>query len=243
MDSEQTSQQEYSVDDSRPRTVKDFDTDDQPRERAEKYGCGVLPTADLFAIVLRTGLPGKPITELCRDIMRANEGSLRKLERRDRRELLKIKGIGKTKAIQIEAVMEIARRFGSETPLERTVIRSKEDIDRLMRYKIANLPHEEIWIILLDRANQVISTRRMTSGSSTATVFDVKAIIKNALLENAEGLVLCHNHPSGNLRPSAQDDDITRICRDACNMMQLRMLDHVILSNVDSYSYHDNGRL
>lgn len=241
---EESAAREYSEEETpRPRTVKEFDADDQPRERAEKFGCGVLPTADLFAIVLRTGLPGKPVTELCRDIMRANDGSLQKLERRDRRELLKIKGIGKTKAIQIEAVMEIARRFGSEIPLERPVIKDKNDIDRLMRHKIANLPHEEIWIILLDRGNHVISTRRMTSGSATSTVFDVKAVIKNALLEDAEGLVLCHNHPSGCLRPSPQDDQITRICREACALMQIRMLDHVILSHIDSYSYHDNGRL
>lgn len=228
---------------SHPRTVKELDSDDQPREKAEKYGCGALSTADLWALVLRTGLPGKPITDLCRDIMRQNDGSLHALERRDRREMLKIKGIGKTKAIQIEAVMEIVRRYCAEMPTERVQIRSSVDIDRIMRHEIANLPHEEIWVVLLNRSNHVIGTKKITSGSATASVFDVKAIMKNAILENAEGLILCHNHPSGNLNPSPQDDQITRQCKQAAETLQLRMLDHVILSPAGCYSYADSSRL
>lgn len=229
--------------DVRPKTVKELDVDDQPREKAEKYGCGSLSTADLWALILRTGLPGKPITELCRDLMRENDGRLHNLERRDRREILQIKGIGKTKAIQIEAVLEIVRRYCNEDLSERPVISCANDIDRLMRHRIANLGHEEIWVVLLNRKNAVISTRRITSGSATASVFDVKAVMKNAILENAEGLVLCHNHPSGNLRPSVQDDQITRACREACETLQLRMLDHLIIAPQGYYSYLDESRL
>lgn len=234
---------EHEEEQQKPRTVKEFDSDDQPREKAEKYGCGALSTADLWALVLRTGLSGKPVTELCRDMMRANDGSLHNLERRDRREILQIKGIGKTKAIQIEAVMEIVRRYCDEKLSERPQIRMSADIDRLMRHRIANLPHEEVWVILLNRSNHVIRTRRITSGSATASVFDIKAIMKNAILENAEGLILCHNHPSGNLRPSVQDDDITRQCRAAADTLQLRLLDHVIISSAGYYSYSDESRL
>ena len=139
--------------DVRPKTVKELDVDDQPREKAEKYGCGSLSTADLWALILRTGLPGKPITELCRDLMRENDGRLHNLERRDRREILQIKGIGKTKAIQIEAVLEIVRRYCNEELSERPVISCANDIDRLMRHRIANLGHEEIWVVLLNRKN------------------------------------------------------------------------------------------
>lgn len=227
----------------RPRTVKELDADDQPREKAEKHGCGALSTADLWALILRTGLPGKPITELCRDLMRENGGRLHDLERRDRREILKIKGIGKTKAIQIEAVMEIVRRYCGEELSERPCVASSADIDRLMRHRIANLDHEEIWVILLNRRNTVISVRRITSGSATASVFDVKNVMKNAILENAEGLILCHNHPSGNLRPSPQDDGITRVCREACATLEIRMLDHLIISSEGYYSYLDEGRI
>lgn len=228
---------------SRPKTVKELDIDDQPREKAEKLGCTALSTADLWALILRTGLPGKPITDLCRDLMRENDGRLHNLERRDRREILKIKGIGKTKAIQIEAVLEIVRRYCNEELSERPVITCSRDIDKLMRHRIANLGHEEIWVILLNRKNAVTGIRRMTSGSATASVFDVKAVMKNAILENAEGIVLCHNHPSGNLRPSPEDDNITRICREACETLQLRMLDHLILGPQGYYSYLDESRL
>lgn len=228
---------------SRPMTVKDFDVDDQPREKALKLGVGALSTADLWALVLRTGLPGKPITELCRDLMRQNQGSIHNLERRDRRELLKIKGIGTTKAIQIEAVMEIVRRYCREELSERPRIRQSSDIDRVLRYRIANLPHEEIWVMLLNRSNHVISTERLTSGTATASVFDVKTVIKMALLENAEAIVLCHNHPSGALIPSPQDDEITRACKAAAELFRIRFLDHLIFAASGYYSYCDHGRL
>ncbi len=224
-------------------TVKDMNPEDQPREKAEKHGCSVLSTPDLLALILRTGTPGSPITKLCREIMDFCGGSLHELERRDRRELLKIKGIGKTKAIQIEAVMEIVRRYSNELLTPRTPIRSSTDIDRIMRQRIGNLPHEEIWVILLNRANQVISTRRSTSGSAVASIFDIKNIVKNAVLENAQAIILCHNHPSGNLRPSRSDDEITTTCKRACELLDIKMLDHVILSSRGYYSYADECRL
>ena len=225
------------------KTVKDLDPDDQPRERAIRHGCGQLPTADLWALILRTGIPGKPVTELCRDIMRENCGLIHNLERRDRRELLKIKGLGITKVIQIEAVLELMRRYSAEVPGERPIIRSSEDIDSLMRPRIANLPHEEIWIVLLNRQNSVLSMRKISSGSAVATVFDIKSIIRHAILESAEGMILCHNHPSGNLTPSREDDLITAKCKLACETMEIRMLDHLIISLQGKYSYNDMGRL
>lgn len=225
------------------RTVKDFDPDDQPREKAEKHGCGVLSVPDLWAIILRTGLPGKPITELCRDLMRENGGKLHNLERRTRKELRNIKGIGLTKSIQIEAVMELMRRYAEEEPLQEQQITSSETIFRRMRYKIGNLAHEEIWILLLNRRNQVIKEICLSSGTSTASLFDVKAAIKHAILENAEGIILTHNHPSGGTVPSESDNKITRELKQASDFMRIKMLDHVIVTAGAFYSYHDNNRL
>lgn len=227
----------------RPMTVKEMDPDDQPREKAMKHGCKVLPTADLWALILRTGLPGKPITEMCRDLMRACDGRLFNLERMERRQLMAVKGIGATKALQIEAVMEIIRRYCSETVGERVKIRSSKDIYEVMRHEIGNLPHEEIWALFLNRANEVIGRERITQGSSVASVFDMRKILKEALLRNAEGLVLCHNHPSGNLTPSPQDDSITRKMKSGCEAMDLRFLDHLIVSADGFYSYCDQSRL
>lgn len=191
-------------------TVKDFDPEDQPREKAEKHGCGVLSIPELWALILRTGTPGNPITELCRGLMKQNAGSLHRLERRTRRELRDIKGIGTTKSIQIEAVMELIKRYcDEEIPLEESISSSQQIYNR-MRHKIGNLDHEEVWVMLLNRRNQVIKELQLTTGTSTASLFDVKTAIKQALLENAEGVILTHNHPSGGTKPSSQDDKITQ---------------------------------
>ena len=201
-------------DDPRPPTIKERDPEDRPMERAISHGCGVLSVSDLWALVLRTGQPGKPITELCREMMKS-VGTLHTLQRRSRKQLMSFKGIGITKAIQIEAVMELVNR----------------------------LPHEEIWVLYLNRRNQVTSKMMVTSGTATSSVFDLKKILKHALLEDAQGVVMCHNHPSGNLLTSPQDDSITRSLKRACDTMELRFLDHVVITASGFYSYRDNGKL
>lgn len=223
--------------------IKDRDAADQPRERALAHGCSSLSTPDLWALVLRTGLPGKPVTELCRDLMRLNGQSLHTLERRSHKELRGIKGIGTTKAIQIEAVMELIRRYNLEEPASNPQIKSSADIYSIMGPKIGNLPHEEMWVLMLNRSNRVVKLQRLTSGGTSNTVFDVKLMLKSALLENAEAIVLCHNHPSGNLNPSAADDSITRLCKQACSTMQISMLDHLIITAKGFFSYADHSRL
>ncbi len=228
-------------------TIKEMSKDERPRERAINHGIGSLTTAELLAIILRTGQPGLPITDLCRQLMGDNDNSLLRLARRTRSELMLTKGIGAAKALQVEAMMEIMRRYHLELTESSTrqlhSIKTSQSIYERMRYRIANLDHEEVWIMLLNRRNQVIKEFQLTTGSSVASVFDTKMIIKRALLEGAEGLVMCHNHPSGNLRPSPQDDNITRKLNEACRTMDLRMLDHVILSVDGFYSYCDQGRL
>ena len=227
----------------RPLTVKDMDVDDQPRERALKYGISTLSTPDLWALILRTGLPGKPITQLCRDLMRDNEQSLFKLERKSLKEIMTTKGIGQTKGLQILAAMEITRRYNREKVGEKYIITSSQAIYDLMRSEIGNLSHEEIWAIYLGRRNDVILKKRISTGSATASIFDVKSILKEALLIDAQGLALVHNHPSGNLVPSGPDDQITRKMKEGAQIMDLRMVDHLIISASGFYSYYDSGRL
>ncbi len=227
------------------RTIKEMSKDERPRERAINHGIGALTTAELLAIILRTGQPGLPITDLCRQLMDDNGNSLLRLERRSRGELMLTKGIGAAKALQVEAMMEVMRRYQQELTDTRggMIIKSWGDIENRMRPRIANLDHEEVWIMLLNRRNEVIKEFRLTSGSSIASVFDSKMVIKRALLEDAQGIVMCHNHPSGNLIPSPQDDNITRKLNEACKTMDLRFLDHVIVTVNGSYSYADKGRL
>ncbi len=226
-----------------PLAVKDLTPEEQPRERALKHGVGVLSTSELWAIILRTGSQGNPITQLCRDMMNANDGKMHLLMRRSRNELLQIKGIGTTKLIQIEAVMELIKRYQAETIGERPKISMSNDVWDIMRYENGNLNHEEIWVLYLNQRNEVLCKKRLTSGTTTASLFDVKPIIKEALLSEAVGVILCHNHPSGNLLPSIPDDKITERLRDACKTFELRLLDHVIVTSDGHYSYRDQGRI
>lgn len=228
-------------------TIKDMNEEERPQERALTYGIQSLTTAELLALILRVGQPGMPITDLCRQLMKDNENSLLTLERRSREELMLTKGIGKTRALQVEAIMEIMRRYQRESIDQASgktrKISSSKDIHERMRYRIANLDHEEIWVILLNNKNDVVKEFRATSGSAVASVFDSKMIIKRALLENATALAMCHNHPSGNLLSSTQDDQITRKLREACRSMDIRMIDHVIVTPFGYYSYADEGKL
>ncbi|MBO5748553.1 MAG: DNA repair protein RadC [Muribaculaceae bacterium] len=223
--------------------IKDMDKEDTPREKAEKFGCGVLSVAELWALILRTGTVGMPITQLCRELMQNNDNRLTTLERRDRKELLEIKGLGRTKAIQIEAVMEIIRRYNREGLGDKPTIRCSADIYELMHTIIGNKPHEEIWALMLNRRNQVVKRYQASRGGTNATVFDTKMVLKEAILENASSLILCHNHPSGNINPSPQDDQITQQCKTACQAMDIRMLDHVIVTANGYYSYNDQNKL
>lgn len=215
-----------------------------PMEKAEKYGMSVLEPSELLAIVLRTGQPGFPITEMTAELLKRNDGKLKVLERRSREELMSIPGIGRVKAFQIEAVLEIMRRYNLEKLGDRVVIRNANDIFMFMQPKAAPLLTEHIWLLLLNRKNAIIDTRVVSSGGTSATVFDLKTIMRQILLTpGVEGVIMVHNHPSGNLKPSPQDDDITRQMSQGCKFLGFKMLDHVIVSQDGYYSYADEGRL
>lgn len=224
-------------------TVKELPVDDQPRERALRFGISSLSNADLFAIILRTGTSGYPITDLCRDLMKMNDNLILNLERKSRDEIMEIKGIGSLKAMQIEAVMEIVRRYSREKIGDRILIRCSNDIYDLMRPEIANLPYEEMWAIFLNRSNRVIGKFRISQGGSTATVFDIKKVLKNAIISHAEAIALSHNHPSGSLQPSGPDDNITRRFGDACRALDLTFIDHLIITPDGFFSYNDSTSL
>lgn len=227
----------------RSRTIKDFDLADRPQEKALEHGCSTLAVPDLLALLLRSGQPGMPITELTRNLMREHDYSLHDLQRTTREQLVETKGVGTVKALQIEALFELVRRYNMETLQKRPQIKGPNDIYAIMVHHIGNLPHEEIWALYLNRRNEVIKTSRITSGSATASVFDSKKVVREAILNHAEGVILCHNHPSGNLLPSPQDDNMTRNFHQACKFLELRMLDHLIVTREGYYSYSNEGKL
>lgn len=215
-----------------------------PMEKAEKYGMKSLVPSELLAIILRTGQPGCPVTKLTAELMSRNDNRLKQLERRTRKELMELPGIGRVKAFQIEAVLEIMRRYNLEKLGDRPVMRTSNDIFIYMQSEAGKLSEEKIWIILLNRANNVLERQEVSSGGTSATVFDLKNILRKVLLmPGVESIIMVHNHPSGNLRPSPQDDGITRQLAEGCKYVGLRLLDHVIVSQDGYYSYADEGHL
>lgn len=215
-----------------------------PMEKAEKYGMKALEPSELLAIILRTGQPGFPITKMTADLMGRNENKFKVLERRCREELMTIPGIGRVKAFQIEAVLEIMRRYNMEKLGDRVVIKNSNDIFLYMRNEAARHNIEKIWILLLNRANAILECREVSSGGTSATVFDLKMVLRQILITpGIEAVVMVHNHPSGSLRPSPQDDQITRQLAEGCRYLGIRLLDHVIVTPDDCYSYADEARL
>ena len=224
-------------------SIHEMSLEDRPREKALRHGFGSLTIPELFALILRTGTKGFNVVEICREMMRRNEHRLRVLERRSLEELSDIRGLGESKSIQVMAVLELIRRYGREQLPEHPRIRTSRDFYAVVSPEIANLPHEEIWAGFLDRKNCVTKIYQVSKGGMTASVVDVKMILKAALLERAESIILAHNHPSGNLVPSQQDNDVTCRLSAACRTMEIRMLDHLIVTPRGYYSYADEGKL
>ncbi|MDE6271403.1 MAG: DNA repair protein RadC [Muribaculaceae bacterium] len=226
------------------RLLRDINPEERPREKAMKHGFGALTNSELLALILRTGTIQCSITDICRQLFDSVDNSFSRLMRKSHKELTLIPGIGDVKAQQILAIMELVRRFSEEQIKSRpNVIQCSKDIYEILKYEIGNKTQEEIWMLSLNRRNSVIGRHAITRGSATASVFDPKLILKKALLDEAEGIVLAHNHPSGNLRPSPQDDAITRTLKNAAATMNIRMLDHLIVTGIGYYSYADEGRL
>ena len=225
-------------------TVKELSIEEQPREKAARYGIESLTNSELLALILRTGVPGIPITQMTRRLISSGGGSLHALMRRSEKEIQAIEGMGPVKAQQVKAIMALVKRFMDEEYLAGSVmIKQSADIFRNMRLEIGNITQEQIWLLTLSRSNRILSRHHLTTGSGTASVFDLKRAIKLAILDEASAIVLCHNHPSGNTRPSPQDDNITRMLKNAAQTMEMRLIDHVIVTADSYYSYADEGRL
>ncbi len=226
------------------RLIRDIDPEERPREKAMKHGFSTLTNYELLALILRTGTIQCSITDICRKLFNSVDNSFAQLMRKSHKELTQISGIGDVKAQQILAIMELVRRFSEEQFQSRqTIIRTSGDIYDILKYEIGNKNQEEIWMLTLRRNNSLLGRHAITRGSATASVFDPKLLLKQAILDEAEGIIMAHNHPSGNLRPSPQDDAITRSMQNAANAMNIRMLDHLIVTASGYYSYADEGRL
>lgn len=226
--------------------IRDLAYDDRPREKAWANGTASLTPAELIAILLRTGLKGRSVVQVSREILSICGNDLARLSRMTPAELSRlVPGIGPTKAITLMAAIELGARCQSALTLANDMpqITSSERIYSMMRPRLERLRHEEFWVLMLNRANRVESRWMVSQGGMAATVVDVRLLFKKVIDAQASAIVLVHNHPSGQLHPSAADDDLTSRISAAAELLDIRVVDHLIISPAGFYSYFDEGRL
>ena len=228
--------------------IHDLSADDRPREKAQRNGIDSLSDAELLAIVLGGGLPGMSVMDMSREMLLSCDNSLLSLSKSGIAELKRrFKGVGDAKATLIAAVFELGRRWRDEVDKAENGkpkrISDSVSAYRLMRSRLEHLPHEEFWVILLTRANTIIDTKCVSRGGIASTIVDPKLIFRHAVDALAAGILLVHNHPSGSFQPSENDHALTRAIVYGAKMLDIRVLDHVIISAEGFYSFNDNGRM
>lgn len=217
--------------------------EDRPREKLLLKGKSALSDAELIAILIGSGTRSSSAVDVAKMILSRAENNLNKLARFSVKELQKIKGIGEAKAISIVSALELGRRRKESEFLEKVKITCSNDIYQLMKPELLDLPKEEFWIILLNRANTIIKKEQVSSGGISGTVADPKIIFKAALDQFASSIILVHNHPSGNLKPSKSDLDLTRKMKHAGELLEIPVLDHIIFGDEGYLSFADDGIL
>jgi DNA repair protein RadC len=225
------------------KSIKNWDENDQPREKLLKLGKEHLTDAELLAILIATGSKNLSAVALCTQILDYANNDLSILGKMTVKDFCKFKGIGPAKAITIVAALEIGRRRQSENVAELKKITSSQDVYRVFLSLLSDKAHEEFWVLFLNRANHIIGKEKISSGGITGTVADVKLIVKSALERLASGIVLVHNHPSGHLAPSQADIQLTEKTKAAAKLLDIQVLDHLIVSNRGFYSFADSGIL
>lgn len=223
--------------------INEWAEEDRPREKLIARGAATLSLAELLAILIGSGSSDESAVDLMRRVMADCDGRLKRLSRMKLHELTAYKGMGPAKAVTIMAACELARRRESEPPEEQVRMNSSEDITAWFRPLLQDLPHEECHLMLMRQNFTVMDTCLLSRGGLTESAVDVRLILQHALLKGAPVIALCHNHPSGNLRPSRADDQITANLKRACEVMRIHLLDHVIVSDHGYYSYANEGKL
>jgi len=222
-------------------SIKDWALEDRPREKLVAKGIQSLSDAELIAILISSGNREESAVELSKRILKSAENNLNTLGKLSLNDLQKFKGIGEAKAISIVAALELGRRRKLSEIIEKKMIKSSKDVFEFFHPILADLPHEEFWVVFLNQSNKIIDKYRASQGGIASTVIDVRLIMKAAIEKLASGIILCHNHPSGNLKPSKSDIDITTKLREAGKIMDIKVLDHVIVTDEKYFSFGDEG--
>lgn len=224
-------------------SIKEMPADERPREKAMMYGVSTLTNAELLGLLIGSGNDEETSVDLMKRVLASCGDSIAELARLSLDDLCQFKGIGPAKAISIQAVCELWKRRSKDERREKARILSSKALFDYFHPLLCDEAVECCFVLLLNNMNRVIDHVKVGSGGLTATVVDVRIIIREALMKRATAIAVCHNHPSGSIKPSREDDRLTANLADACKVMNIRMLDHIILTDTDYYSYNDEGRL
>lgn len=223
--------------------VKAWAEDDRPREKLLHKGKSALSDAELLAILMNTGSRNETVVDLAKRILHSVNHDLVALSRLSIQDLMKFKGVGEAKAVTLAAALELGRRRRETEASQKIKINSSRDAYEYLAPALSDLNHEEFWVLLLNRANKVIGKQRIGAGGFTGTVADPRIIFKTALEHSAVALILGHNHPSGNLKPSQEDLNLTKKLCEAGKFLDIQILDHLIIGETGYFSFADEGRL
>lgn len=223
--------------------IKSWAEEDRPREKLMGKGRQILSEAELIAILIGSGSRNETAVELSKRILSSTGNNLNELGKLGVKELTKFKGIGEAKAVSIVAALELGRRRKETEVIKKEKITTSKDAYDAIRPKMLDLPHEEFWLIILNRANAIIKKEMISRGGVAGTVVDTKIIFKTAVEHYASSIIICHNHPSGNLKPSDADIRITKNIKDAGKIMEIPLIDHLIVTDSGYYSFADEGMI
>lgn len=223
--------------------IKSWSKDDQPQEKLLLKGIDALSNAELLAILIRTGNKQHSALGLAQHLLTSVNNDLQLLSRLNVKDFMKIKGLGKVKAITVIAALELGRRRHSEMPARKKGIRTSKEAAAFLQPLLADHAHEVFSVMFLSQSNRLLHYEVISTGGMTSTIVDPKIIMKKALEHQAVNMILCHNHPSGNLEPSSEDKKLTQKISDAAALLDMKVLDHVIVSSLGFFSFADDGLL
>ena len=224
-------------------SIKHWAKDDRPREKLLNQGPSRVSDCELLAILLNHGTRDKTAIDLGREIMQLGKNNLNELGKLSVKDLMRIKGIGQAKAITIAAALEIGRRRQAGSYLQKPVMSTSRDLASYLQSLFQDHSREVFAVAFLNQANRINHIETVSEGGITGTIADPRVILKKALEENAVSLILCHNHPSGSLKPSRQDEEITKKIKEAAKYFDIKVLDHIIVSETGYFSFADEGIL
>ena len=224
-------------------SIKTWAEEDRPREKLILKGKSVLSDAELIAILIGSGTKELTAVELSRNILAACQNNLNNLAKLGLKDLTKFHGIGEAKAVSIISALELGRRRKEQTADRKPTITSSNEAYCALKPHLSDLKHEEFWILLLNKANQLLKMAQISSGGLAGTVADIRMMFKQALEESATSIVVAHNHPSGNLRPSEQDYRLTQRIKSAGQTLDIPLIDHIIFTDHGYFSFADESRL